>query len=221
MDTIHLPISKTVIDIELHIKMNYATEHIANTLKAARISKGLSQRELSKKAGVPQGHISKIENGAVDLRLSSLVALARALDLELTLVPRKAVPAVKSIVRSTGDATVKDGGNSRRALRELKHLQDIVASLAETNLAPRELAQLQRQVRELQHFRIDVPDIEVIRAANQAIKAFSNNTKNLNALRQALSRLQGLRDALAHRSIDAPRMDSARPAYSLDEDDHG
>ena len=79
--------------------MNYATEHIAGILKAARKIKGLSQRALSTKSGVPQGHISKIENGTVDLRVSSLVALARVLDLELTFVPRKLIPAVNSIVR--------------------------------------------------------------------------------------------------------------------------
>ncbi len=89
--------------------MTYATEHIAAGLKAARESKGLSQRELGAKSGVPQGHISRIENGAVDLRLSSLVALARALDLELTLIPRKIVPAVRSIVRSSTRGTVQDG----------------------------------------------------------------------------------------------------------------
>ncbi len=81
--------------------MNYAAEHIARELRKAREEKGLSQRELARKAGVPQGHISKIENCAVDLRVSSLVALARALDLELALVPRKSLPAVKSLVRSS------------------------------------------------------------------------------------------------------------------------
>ena len=48
--------------------MAYAGEHIIAALKAARQEKGLSQRELSAKAGVPQSHISKIERGAVDLR---------------------------------------------------------------------------------------------------------------------------------------------------------
>lgn len=81
--------------------MNYATEHIASALRRAREEKGLSQRELGRKAGVPQGHISKIENGAVDLRVSSLVALARALDLELALVPRRARHVVKSLVLSS------------------------------------------------------------------------------------------------------------------------
>jgi len=80
--------------------MGYATEHIARTLRATRESKGLSQRALSKLAGVPQSHISRIEAGTVDLRLSSLVEIARALDLEVTLVPRRNVSAVRMIVRS-------------------------------------------------------------------------------------------------------------------------
>jgi len=91
--------------------MGYATEHITNTLKAVRERKGLSQRELSKKVGVPQSHISKIESGAIDIRLSSLVALAHVLDLEPTLVPRKAASAVKSIIRSSERATVRPAYN--------------------------------------------------------------------------------------------------------------
>lgn len=82
--------------------MTYATEHLADRLKTARRAKGLSQRALGKMAAVPQSHVSKIEAGAVDLRVSSLVELARALELELMLVPRKTVSAVQSIVR--GDA---------------------------------------------------------------------------------------------------------------------
>ncbi len=71
--------------------MSYTTAYFTNTLRAARERKGLSQRELSQKVGLPQSHISKIENGTIDLRLSSLVALAHVLDLEPTLVPRKEV----------------------------------------------------------------------------------------------------------------------------------
>lgn len=100
--------------------MNYMTEHIARALKKAREEKGLSQRELGSKAGVPQGHISKIENDTVDLRISSLVALARALDLELALVPRKSLPAVKSLVRSS----VADALRERKVLRPLYALDE-------------------------------------------------------------------------------------------------
>lgn len=80
----------------------YTTEGIASALKTARAAKGLSQRALSALSGVPQAHISKIEGNAVDLRLSSLVALAHALGLEIQLLPRKLVPAVQSLVRTAG-----------------------------------------------------------------------------------------------------------------------
>ena len=76
-------------------------EHIAKVLNRARLAKGLSQRALSALSGVPQSHISKIEKGAVDLRLSSLVELARWLGMEVMLVPRVAVPAVRSVARSS------------------------------------------------------------------------------------------------------------------------
>lgn len=80
--------------------MTYLNDQILKNLRDARQRKGFSQRELSAKSGVPQSHISKIESGAVDLRVSSLVALARVLDLELVLAPKKSVPAIKSLMRS-------------------------------------------------------------------------------------------------------------------------
>lgn len=82
--------------------MNYVVEDIARQLKAARLRKKLSQRALAEKVGMPQSHISRIESGSVDLKLTSLVEFTRVLDLELTLVPRKLVPAVQGIVRAYG-----------------------------------------------------------------------------------------------------------------------
>jgi len=84
--------------------MSYVSEQILKSLRDARVRKGLSQRALSARSGVPQSHISKIESGNVDLRVSSLIALARVLDLELFLVPKKSVPAIKSIIRSSEGA---------------------------------------------------------------------------------------------------------------------
>ena len=80
--------------------MHESIAHIAEQLKQARQAKGLSQRALSAKAGIPQSHISKIESGAVNLQLSSLIELSRVLGLELMLVPQKAAPVAKSVVRS-------------------------------------------------------------------------------------------------------------------------
>lgn len=79
--------------------MNYVLEDLTRTLRAAREEKGLSQRALSRMTGMPQAQISKIENAAVDLKTSSLVALARALELEVMLIPRTRIPAVNGLLR--------------------------------------------------------------------------------------------------------------------------
>ncbi len=81
-------------------------EHIAKKLRKARKAKQLSQRALSQKISLPQSHISNIEQGKVDLKTSSLVELARVLDLELMLIPRKMVTTVQGILNyqaSDGD----------------------------------------------------------------------------------------------------------------------
>lgn len=74
-------------------------------LKEIRRAKGLSQRDLGAAAGLPQSHLSRIESGAVDLQLSSLLELARLLELDVTLVPRKSLPALKALLR--GDAPAR------------------------------------------------------------------------------------------------------------------
>jgi transcriptional regulator with XRE-family HTH domain len=97
--------------------MNYASEHVIAALKAGRKEKRLTQRRLSAQAGVPQSHISKIESGAVDIKLSSLIELARVLGLELILAPRKLLPAVQAVLRSgeAGHRTPEKAGAPRPA----------------------------------------------------------------------------------------------------------
>lgn len=197
--------------------MGYTTEQIAETLKTAREMKGLSQRALSKLAGMPQSHISKIENGAVDLRLSSLVEFARALDLEVTLVPRKNVPAVQSIVRSSQPGGAVSPATS--AAKELKRLQQNLGLIADRHPAVKEVAQLQRRARELQHFQLTArKHIETIREANEVVQAYQDNAKWLHAIRKTVSELQSLRDSLVHA---LPVMEYVKPVYGLGEDDHG
>lgn len=72
-------------------------QEIAAAIKTARQRKGLSQRALGAKVGIPQSHISKIEQGLIDLQTSSLIQIARVLDLELVLVSRTYLPAVKAL----------------------------------------------------------------------------------------------------------------------------
>jgi HTH-type transcriptional regulator / antitoxin HipB len=103
--------------------MTYLLEDIGNKLKAARLRKGLSQRDLSAKAGLPQAQISKIENGATDLRLSSLITLSRALDLELEMIPRRTVPAVEALVRDV-ESFVKRRGTVKINVRPAYSLDE-------------------------------------------------------------------------------------------------
>lgn len=78
--------------------MKYSNEEIGAKLKKARLQKKWSQKALGQNVGLPQSHISKIENGNVDLQTSSLIQLARVLDLELMLVPRQLVPTFQALM---------------------------------------------------------------------------------------------------------------------------
>lgn len=69
-------------------------------LRNARRRERLSQGQLASRTGLPQSHISRIENGAVDPRLSSVVKVAQAVGFDPMLIPRRAVPAVLSVLRS-------------------------------------------------------------------------------------------------------------------------
>ena len=73
-------------------------KEVAKILQEARKAKGMTQAELGAKVGVPQSYISQIETGKVDMRFSSLLELARWLDLELVMVPRILKPAIKSLI---------------------------------------------------------------------------------------------------------------------------
>ena len=75
---------------------------IIKALKNARIAKGLKQTELGDKLGLPQSHISKIEQGETDLRLSTVEDMARLTDMELMLVPRRLVSAVNAVIGGEG-----------------------------------------------------------------------------------------------------------------------
>ena len=201
--------------------MTYATEHIAPTLRSARETQGLSQRALSAMAGVPQSHISKIENGTVDLRVSSLVELARVLDLELILVPRKAVSAVHAVARSRAESAPTVVESSRQTLNELKRLQQSVARTAQIHPALPELAEILRLVRELNHFPIPRHYLDAVLNVAAAVEVFHEKPFSLNALRDSLAQLRNLRNALAHALPTSHDTETVRPAYSLDEDDDG
>ena len=201
--------------------MTYSLEHIVGALKVAREEKGLSQRELSARAGVPQAHISKIENAAVDLKLSSLVELARVLDLELMLVPRRLVPAVQTMTGSI-DGAASPTGQTRRTMNELKRLRNLLAhgTTASTELLPdarEDWERLQRTVSELGHLRFGPAERELLRRVVELVRRAQKHPERAGALRAASNEVRNLRNRLVHDSAEAGP--GPEPAYTLDDED--
>lgn len=52
-----------------------------NNLRAERNRKNLSQERLAELADLQTSHISKIENGQMDIQLTTLISLLKALDI--------------------------------------------------------------------------------------------------------------------------------------------
>lgn len=207
--------------------MTYLNDQILQSLREARQRKGFSQRELSAKSGVPQSHISKIENGAVDLRVSSLVALARVLDLELELIPKKTVPAVKSIVRSSTSADV---ANARKLIqREMDQYKQAIASINQIpSIANNDLEKLRKATSEIERFKLDNTALKSITSSRRAIEeamkqspvnqlkeAIDQSSGVQEAIKNALRQMNSLRNALARSNPIQEAMES-KPAYSLD-----
>jgi predicted transcriptional regulator len=78
---------------------------IITQLKRARQVKKIKQSELGGKLGLPQSHISKIEKGGADPRLSTVEDMARLLDQELVLIPRAMLPVIRAVL--SGEDTQK------------------------------------------------------------------------------------------------------------------
>jgi HTH-type transcriptional regulator/antitoxin HipB len=67
-------------------------------LRGERQRQDLSQVQLGQLVGAPQSQITRIESGASDIRLSTLIELAHALGLEPVLVPKVLLPAVRHVM---------------------------------------------------------------------------------------------------------------------------
>ncbi len=218
--------------------MNYATQNIIDALKGARVARGLSQRALGRRTGVPQSHVSKIENGGADIRLSSLIELARALELDLRLIPRKAVPAVDGIVRSMAPTIV-----ATPAARDLNRTLDIVRDLRRAYPDLGALKEIQDSIQVLKNLGNVDKNLKALRDTGTLARKLQQTCRNLagtgqrhaeqatatreaaaipseqlQAFRKVASALEDLRDQLLD-AIPSPSL--PKPAYRLDDDGDG
>jgi HTH-type transcriptional regulator / antitoxin HipB len=76
--------------------------YIQDRIRKAREAKGLSQADLGRRIGQPQSSVSRIERGG-DLRVSTLLEMARVLDLEPMLIYKRLVPAVQALIGHAAD----------------------------------------------------------------------------------------------------------------------
>ena len=71
-------------------------------IRIARRAMGLKQEELAERAGLSRKTVQRIERSAIDPRLSTVTLIARALGMELLLIPAALRPALEGFVRAGG-----------------------------------------------------------------------------------------------------------------------
>jgi transcriptional regulator with XRE-family HTH domain len=76
----------------------------SDVLREERLRKNLTQQQLAEKLGFRQRQISDLERARIDPRLSTIQNVARALDLELVLIPRHLITAVQGLQRAGSDS---------------------------------------------------------------------------------------------------------------------
>lgn len=202
---------------------------IVTRLVVARHRAGLSQSALGAKVGLAQSHISKIERSAVDPQVSSLVEIARALDLELMLIPTQLVPAVQALRREavpdprrTASAIDHDLTRlARRARGVMTRFPDLLV-----------LADVAAAADELRGARLDESSAAEARSAIDAATAVLDGLRSHPPDRPALEQIaaganaaqalapvartiRNLRDAWLQRDTNSFQA----PAYRLDDAD--
>jgi transcriptional regulator with XRE-family HTH domain len=193
--------------------VSYQAEAFAQSLRQARLQKGWSQRDLSGKAGIPQAHISRIESGAVDVKVSTLVELARLLDFELVLAPRASLPAVEALIREAEAShdlrSARGLANSLQpVLRRLRiehpksSTTERLATLILDVIAIAPLFQTPGALGQLE---------DAVGGIRRAADSAGDDLKSLDA---AINGLAKIRSGLVH-----ARTPAQTPAYSLDEED--
>ena len=86
------------------MKSNPETLHeLGRILHALRKQAGLTQQQLAERAGISRPNYREIENGGAAARATTLINIARALGMELMLVPQAMVPGVNALLRPSDD----------------------------------------------------------------------------------------------------------------------
>jgi len=193
-----------------------ALSALGDVVRQARRAKGWSQRDLSARTHLPQAQISRIENADVDPQVSTLIELARALELDLQLIPKSALVAVEATVRST------EARSEERASKSL--MTDLLRAAEEAHaMAPdrEDIASVLSSLRDLEPLTPALRaqpltgDLKRLQTLLHGFLTYppAERPSHAQPIRDAAQRLKDLRNRLMH----APT--GERPAYSLDDED--
>jgi transcriptional regulator with XRE-family HTH domain len=191
--------------------MTYKTEDLIAQIREVREASGTSQRALSDRAGLTQSHISQIESGKMEPGLSSFIDMARALDLELMLLPKKLVPAVLGLVKTqaTPEMRIHAGQPNdkrfARAERLIKKMKDLYGSSAD-------LDRIDEYLRFLRRVHLSDQEMQLVRELIARIERYQTSPQAAPVIRDIAQNLQRLRNSIAHGNSTDPK-----PAYALDE----
>lgn len=199
--------------------MSAGIDEIAASIRAARKTKAMTQKDLGQRVGLPQSHISKIEKGAVDLQLSSLVEIARALGLEVKLIPRKALPAVDGAVRAHGTPV-----ETSRALNLLNEQAQLAERIKGSFPELSQVEGYQNEIRNIPRLQFDAAQLKALDEALQPAKRLKSLIDAQGGAARLAKQLEEATSSLRHfRQIQArtPLIETQRqlPAYRLEEDD--
>jgi transcriptional regulator with XRE-family HTH domain len=193
--------------------MRYKSEDLIREIKDRRVEAGVSQRSLSARAGLTQGHISQIETGALEPGLSSFIDIARALDLELMLVPKKLLPAVQGILRQkpAEDFSLE---TAQAALREINRGERLIFKQKSLYGSSVDLDRIAEYLRFLRHAPLRKADLQIVSKAMETLRRHQASPQSKVIVANIAAELQHLRNRVAHGPSETPRS-----AYALDNKD--
>ena len=199
--------------------MSAGIDEIAASIRAARKTKAMTQKELGQRVGLPQSHISKIEKGAVDLQLSSLVEIARALGLEVKLIPRKALPAVEGAVRVHGTPV-----ETSRALKLLNEQAQLAERIKGSFPELSQVEGYQNAIRNIPRLQFDAAQLKALDEALEPAKRLKSLIDAPGSAARLAKQLEEATSSLRHFckiQVRTPFIETQRqlPAYRLEEDD--
>jgi transcriptional regulator with XRE-family HTH domain len=192
--------------------MNYKSEDLIQAMKDRRTAARVSQRALSGRSGLTQAHISQIETGSLEPGLSSFIDMARGLDLEVVLVPKKLLPAVRGILRQT-PAEHPSPKAGEAALREIARGERLVAKQKHLYGSSADLDRIADYLRFFRHVALRKPELETVSKAIKTLKHYQAGPQSKDTVAAIAADLQQLRNRVAPSPSKTPRS-----AYAIDDE---